>query len=148
MRNHWPPPARYRSCELFEIADLVLYARDEIAFDVVTKRQHIAAVGFEQALTPRPPVNRRFYFWVLDIVDEDPFAEQQRAAGVSSGESSLRRTTMRRTFSAFKRPPRTPLREFSSTLKRLFPWLALTYGQSQQWQNRRLGRLRASRTNW
>ena len=34
---------------------------------------------------------------------------------------------MRRTFSAFKRPPRMPLREFSSTLKRLFPWLALTY---------------------
>ena len=69
----------------FEIADLILYARDEIAFDVVTKRQHIAAVSFKQALTPRPPVNRRFYFRVLDIVDEDPFAEQQCAAGVVFG---------------------------------------------------------------
>ena len=59
----------------FEIANLVLYARNEIAFDIVTKRQHIAAIGFEQALTPRPAVNRRFYFRVLDIVDEDPFAK-------------------------------------------------------------------------
>ena len=69
----------------FEIADLVLYARDEIAFDIVTERQHIAAVGFEQALAPRPSVNRRFYFRVLDIVDEDPFAEQQRAASIVFG---------------------------------------------------------------
>ena len=69
----------------FEIADLVLYARDEIAFNVVTKRQHIAAIGFEQALPPRPPVNRRFYFWMFNIVDEDPLAEQQCAASVVFG---------------------------------------------------------------